>query len=233
MLPFATEFPVKQSNNKAAFAAEVFAWLRGMRHSQILAASSERELDGENVFLTAKGGEELRMRELRRGDDWDAIGFRHDMPDEQGRIWRTEAVLKRSLEQSGDDVVRLRTQCLAARPGAVLQSPKKPYLIKGLLKGSWGGIDGQIEVCDEPLWLEDSAEDLDLAEAIISGTGSQWLPIVYISAIGFEEWRLSENEIEKLAYDLGGVAHVVVEPSRTFSFKLRDVSDGKNIYGAR
>jgi hypothetical protein len=42
---------------------------------------------------------------------------------------------------------------------------------------------------------------------------------------------LRENEIEKLAYDLGGVAHVMVEPDLKFSLRLRDVAAGRNVYG--
>lgn len=230
MLPFATEFAVKRSINRAAFPAEVFAWLRGMRHSTIL-NSSTRELDGENVYLIAKGGEEFRMRGLKHEEGWEAIGFRHDLPDDQGRIWRTEAVLKRGSADDDQDLVRFRTQCIAGRPGAFLETPKKPFLIKALLKNGWGGEDGEIEVCDEPLWLEADDGDLTLANLILSGKGSKSLPIIYISAMGDGEWLLTEDAIEKLAYDLGGIAHVVVEPNRRFSLKLRDQSDGRNLYG--
>lgn len=56
--------------------------------------------------------------------------------------------------------------------------------------------------------------------------------MVYISATGHEDWIFTEGQIEKLAFDLGGLAHVIVEPSRNFSFKLRDRSDGRNVFGA-
>lgn len=230
MQPFATEFPVKRSDNKAAFPAEVFIWLRGMRGSTVLASTSEHEFDGENVYLISESGEELRMRELKREDNWEAIGFQHDMPDSQGRVWRTEAVLRRGKADGDEDLIRFRTQCLAKKPGAFLESPKKPFLIKALLKSGCGGLDGKMDVCDEPLWLEDEEDDLVLAELILSGEASRWLPIIYISATGHSEWLATQDQIEKLAYDLGGVAHVVVEPSRNFSIRLRDSSEGRNIY---
>lgn len=168
---------------------------------------------------------------MKHEEEWEAVGFRHDLPDNQGRIWRTEAVLKRGSADSDQDLVRFRTQCIAGRPGAFLETPKKPFLIKALLKNGWGGYDGEIEVCDEPLWLEDNDDDVNLANLILSGKCSKSLPIIYISAIVDGEWLLTEEEIKKLAYDLGGIAHVVVEPNRHFSFKLRDQCNGRNLYG--
>lgn len=230
MQPFSTEFPVKLPDNKAAFPSEVLIWLRGMRLSKVLTSASEHELDGENVYLIASSGEELRMRELNRAGDWVAIGFQHDIPDDQGRVWRTEAVLRRNENDSDQTLVRFRTQCLAKRPGAFLETPKKPYLVKALLKKHWGGVDGEIEVCDTPFWLEDDNDDLVLAKLILEGKATRWLPVIYVSATGNDEWLLTQDEIIKLAYDLGGVAHVVVEPSRDFSTRLKDASDGRNVY---
>jgi hypothetical protein len=230
MQPFSTEFPVKHNDNKAAFAAEIFAWLRGINGSNVLTATSGRELDGENVYLVAESGEELRMRELKRGSEWEAIGFQHNIPDNQGRVWRTEAVLRRAGGDAGDDLIRFRTQCFAKEPGAFLASPKKPYLVKSLLKSAWGGLDGDVEVCDTPLWLKNEDDDLAFAKRIIEENASRWLPVVYISSIDHDSWLLSPDQITKLAYDLGGIAHVVVEPNRGFSIRLRDESGGGNIY---
>ena len=92
MTVFATEFPVKSNVNRAAFVSEVIAWLRGMRDSSVLSSGSESDLDEENAVLRSSSGEELRVRELRQNDVWNAIGFRHDFPDGEGRLWRTEGV---------------------------------------------------------------------------------------------------------------------------------------------
>lgn len=112
-----------------------------MRHQTVLSSDSEAELDGANVHVRSNTGEELRMRELRFADGWTAIGIRHDLPDDLGRAWRTECVLKRAVADGGQDLVRLRTQCIAMTLGARLDTPRKPYLIKALLKSGWGGTD--------------------------------------------------------------------------------------------
>lgn len=231
MLPFSTEFPVIPSDNRAAFVAEVVAWIRGMRHQTVLSKDSEAELDGANVHVRSNTGEELRIRELRTGDGWTAIGIRHDLPDDLGRSWRTECVLKRSAADGGQDLVRLRTQCIATTPGARLDTPRKPYLIKALLKSGWGGTDQGIGVSDQPVWLEGTDAGIATAKSVTLGEAAKWLPTVYVSATGNGSWLLSRQEIEKLAYDLGGIAHVVVEPDRAFSFDLRDATEARNAYG--
>jgi hypothetical protein len=231
MPPLSTEFPVRPLPNRAAFVTEVVTWLQGTKYSTVMASGSEADLDGETAHLRSATGEELRLRELKRDGDRVAIGFRHDFPDDGGRIWRTEGVLRRSAAEVDQDLVRLRTQCLARTPGAHLESPHKPYLIKALLKNGWGGTDGMLAICDQPVWLADSDEGLATARAVTLGEETKWLPTVYVSATGKGAWLLSEEEIEKLAYDLGGIAHVVVEPDRAFSFDLRDEVDGRNAYG--
>lgn len=233
MFPFSTEFPVRPSEDRTAFVAEIIAWLRGMKGQTVLSTDSATELDGANIHIKSKSGETLRMRELRHDGDnrWDAVGVRHDIPDGLGRVWRTECVLKRSGAVKGQDLVRLRTQCIAVAPNAQLETPKKPYLIKALLRSEWGGFDNKIKISDQPVWLDNDGSGISLAADVINGTASTWLPIIYISAISGSTWALSRNTITNLAYELGGISHVMVEPDRAFSFDLREMSNARNAYG--
>ncbi len=231
MLPFATEFPVKKFDTRAEFIAEITAWLRGMENSTVLSPTSEKDLDGETAHLLSASGEELRLRQISDEEKWSAIGFRHDFTDCCGRTWRTEGVLKYESENPDENLIRFRTQCLANTPEAHLTNPKKPYLIKSLIKDGRGGCDAELIVNDQPLWLEDTESALNLAQSITLGTATKWLPVVYVSAVAKNQWLLSQNEISKLAYDLGGIAHIVVEPDRSFSFRLRDKTSGNNVYG--
>ncbi|MCQ2004959.1 hypothetical protein [Rhizobium sp. NRK18] len=210
--------------------AEVIAWLRGIPSSTVLAESSEQNFDGENPHLRAATGEELRFRELKTERGLHAVGFRHDLPDMEGRLWRTEGVLRYASSQAEQDVLRIRTQCIATVAGARLEIPKKPFLIKSLLNGGWGGDDGLIAVSDQPTWLSEAQDDLAIARAVTVGAASKSLPAIYVSASAKGAWLLSEADIESLAYELGGIAHVVVEPSRAFSYDLRDLTKGRNVY---
>jgi hypothetical protein len=92
-------------------------------------------------------------------------------------------------------------------------------------------LDGQFKVSDQPIWLKDKVDGLTTATATIMGKATRWLPVLYFSAVSRNAWSVGKQQVEKIAYDLGGVAHIVAEPDRPFSFKLRDVSEAKNPYG--
>lgn len=228
---FATEFPHKAIPSEAAFVAQVISWLRGTNYSTVVNLADEADLDKSAPVIRSQTGEELRFRSLEEVDGKRAVGFRHDFPDSEGRLWRTEAVCRRGSGPNGQDLIRLRTQCIARIPGARIEAPRKPFLLKTILTDGWGGTDKYLTVSDQPIWLENDEDNLSLAKLITTGDASHYLPIIYLSANVRSGWALSEQQIGRFAYDLGGVAHVVVEPNRDFSFRLRDVTGGGNVYG--
>lgn len=224
---FSTEFPVSEGFGRPQFIASVVSWLRGIDKSRILDQKNSHDFDHFSADLNSESGESLALRELEGHPQFWAIGFRYDNP-EPGRLWRTEGVLRKShAEKNG--WFRIKTHCIATAPLEATHFPKKPFLIKSLIQDQEVGEDGLFKITDKPYVLRDS-KDLDIAQAIIQGTATNYLPVVYISASA-DRPRLSKRDIEKLSYDLGGVAHVVVEPSRAFSFALRDIATGKNVYG--
>lgn len=230
MISFATEFPTRPLRNRAEFIAQVVGWLRGTNYSTVLDQPEAAELLGEAAQFGNGSGEELRFRELQGATGIEAIGFRHDFPDGEGRLWRTEMVLRRGIPDF-QDLIRLRTDCIAKVHGARLDFPRKPYLIKAVLEDGWGGKDGELPVTDKPVWLGDDTAGLNLARAVTIGDATSYLPVVYVSTAGRQKWLIPREHIERLAFELGGVAHVVVEPSQSFSFRLREAVDGANAYG--
>jgi hypothetical protein len=163
-------------------------------------------------------------------DGVSSIGFRYDFPDESGRIWRTEAVAKFSKGAPSENVLRIRTQCLASDPGAKIEASKKPFFIKTLIHDCITLNDGLLSVSDCPIFLRDDLLSLEVAEAAFLGSASEFLPVIYFSKQTGGDYLFSTDELKKLTYRLGGVAHVILEPSREFSFKLRDRVAGRNPY---
>lgn len=228
---FATEFPIKDSITAGEFVSQVVSWLRGNKFSTVLDKANNHELDTSFAHLRGENGEELLLRSLENIDNSVALGFRHDIKDDEGRLWRTQAVLKQNFPSPTGNFIRFKTQCTAIGPTARIDTPRKPYLIRTLINDNWPTNDGVLQISDKPIWLTDDANGLDLAANTTLGLSTHHLPVIYISAKGTSKWEFSAEEIDKLAYDLGGVAHVVTEPSRNFAVKLKNIVDGKNAYG--
>lgn len=231
MSVFATEFQVSSKADRANFLSQVIAWLRGNESSRVLDGNALHDFDKSFAHIKAENGEELIFRELIRNGSPAAIGFRHDLPDANGRLWRTETVLKYANSTDETNFISFKTQCIAVGPAARTDTPRKPYLIKSIIRDQWPAADGRLVPNDQPIWLGRDADSLAIASSVFECNATISLPVIYVSATSASRWFLDKNGLEKLAYDLGGVAHVVVEPSRGFSFQLRDATKGLNSYG--
>lgn len=170
------------------------------------------------------------MQRFQSNDGAWATGFRYDLPDDQGRIWRTEGVL-RQVASDQMAILRMRGQCVASAAVARLQVPKRPHLIRSVIEQTFGGSDGDFRVTDSVTILQDTEDGQLLAGKIVEGSASQFLPVVYVSATGAAQWVVARADLDRLARDLAGIAHVVLEPNRDMSFRLRDLTNGRNAYG--
>jgi len=70
--------------------------------------------------------------------------------------------------------------------------------------------------------------DCDFAAKAILGELGNYLPIIYISTKNDDSHIIDPI---KLAYWVSGLAHVVVEPNRRFSFELNKLTFSQNAYG--
>lgn len=119
----------------------------------------------------------------------------------------------------------MRVSCIRDDFLAEGAAPKPPVLLRQLIAEGKGGKDGELIVSDTPHFIADT--ELDKARRIVLGEASQSLPVVYVSSRDSGELPLDP---ERLAADLAGMAHVIVEPDRAFSFRLRDATRGQNAY---
>ena len=230
MIPFATEFAVKDFE-RSEFVGLALAWLKGSDYCTLFDEDAITDLSSEVANIKSLKGEEIKFHELKDKNATDAIGFRYEKHDDQGRIWRTEFVVTQGNLVQGDAILRTRTQCLAKLANVELEPPKKPFILKSIIQDGLTVDDGYFSILDKPHRLIDNDFSIEIIKETLLGNGSNFLPVVYITMHGDGSFSLSEKQIERLAFELGGVAHVVVEPSRTFSAKLRDSTDGQNAYG--
>lgn len=214
MTLFSTEFAVRSDIDRGRFAAQVIAWVKGMTNSTLFDSQTALSAFTDEASVEAPTGEKLTLKECTVEDGF-IIGARHEMPDDEGRIWISEVTLN---SRDSASALRVKTQCTIDKGSARAQTPKKPYFIKLAIEDAWPAKDGGFYVAQAPVML--GSNDVEFASNIISGASDAQLPVIYISRRDDEKTILSEKEIKDLAFRLGGIAHVVVEPSRGFSKQL-------------
>jgi hypothetical protein len=221
MADFSTCFPVSGGISNSSFSQLAVEWLRGIKKSQVLHKTKEQSFYDDDALIIAENGERFCLKSVANADVT-AIGLQHEIPDGDGHIWRTECVLTRS---SFGAWVRVRSQCALVDANADIIQPTKPYLIKMMLRNGWVIDDMHHEIREDVHELRDS--NLNLAASIILGNEQTALPFIYVT---LDENKKPLVSPQRLAFDLGGVAHVYLEPSRIFSLNLMNIVEQKNPY---
>lgn len=219
MLCFATDFPVSFDATSSDFMGVVREWISGSPHN-VLTKENLAVLDAKGRAFAERGP--ARLDSLRFIDSTtDSCAIRYIVQD--GVLqWMTLATFSK---RAADSWVSVRTLCESQHPAAVLPSGKKPLLVKQLLEHLGGGDDNGL-VLGKPISLTNA--DMALAVDLIAGNAGNRLPIVYVSAPTSNKHFV---HIGNLNHKLAGMAHLVVEPSRSFSWRLRDQVNSENVYG--
>lgn len=219
---FATELAVKVGISKAQFVASVISWLRGIKRSTILQAYDAKESYDDETWLETADGETLALKTFE-GGGVSVYGARLEIPDKYGRKWRTECVL---TDFGHESFLLVRGQCVALNDQATVVVPKKPHFVRQAIEDGWCVSDGLLAPSLAPHPL--SGGSLDIASKVILGGATNLLPMLYVSRGDSNHLPFDTNRAAK---ELAGVCHVVVEPSRSFSFDLMEKTGRRNPYG--
>ncbi len=220
MLSFATEFPVEADRTTVDFLQAMVTWISGPPHTG-LSAEMLRDLLQKDEAHVENGKEKVQSL-LATSPDVDLAGIRYSRHDNDLE-WLTTVVFSRT---SSDAWVGVRVECESQHAAARLPSAKKPVVVRTVLESLGGAADGPLPIRDTAHILTNT--DIDLAAKLIRGDAGCRLPIVYVSARFQGGYILDVN---RLAADLSGMAHVVVEPNRPFSVRLQLEVDSENVYG--
>ena len=223
MSSFATEFPTGCQNSIQEFVSAVRIWILGSRYTRLSEDELElAELTGKRSWSIEKDDERIDILILRSGDE-EAAGIQYDNKDSRNILWTTSIVFDKNKT---DAWVRVQVSRQSEGPAANLPPAKKPVAVKTLMDELGGASDGMLRVSDTPHRLGNV--DVDSAAQLITGKADCHLPIVYVSA-GFH--GVHSVDCTRLASDLSGMAHVIVEPNRNFSLRLKIEVDSENVYG--
>lgn len=221
MITFSTVFPLGRDATPGDFAEVAKTWLAASPHSALaeLLPASVAEQDDWEVAVT---DESVEAHKVVDGDKT-LFGLRYVKDEASGMRWITEVHFAGTRDANLAAVmVYVDSESTALR----LPPARKPYVVRQLVSQFGDGEDGEFRVTDEPYFLKTS--EIDFAAAIVNGECSNTLPIVYLSA--FADAKLSVDPV-RLAHWLSGIAHVVVEPDRGFSFRLAIEVEHRNTYG--
>lgn len=219
MLSFATEFPVETASIDL-FRDAIGAWLDGSPHMQI-SSKDLPKLTGVDAPKIEHLAEVLECLHFSSGQRHSA-SYRHTKRD-NGVDWITTISFD---SDETDALVSVRTERQSSQPKPFLPEAKKPFVIRNLLQILTGGMDGELRVQDEARILDNS--DIPMVTRLLNGDADHHLPLVYISH-PFSDYHYIDSE--KLGKQLGGLAHVLVEPSREFSRSIQNEVFSSNPYG--
>jgi hypothetical protein len=220
VLSFAAEFPVSASCRNADFIDVIKNWILGSPHVRFKSEDIQ-DIPLDKEWRHSDLNHYLETLIFSAGEN-DTAAVRFKITD-AGIDWITDIVFSRVVS---DAWVSVRTSRESAHPAISLPPAKKPIVVRALLEGLTAGNDGALLVRPEAHALTNN--DIDLASKLIAGEAGCRLPIVYVSA-GFS--RKYSIDFSALAHDLAGLAHVVVEPNRPFSYRLKIEVSSQNVYG--
>lgn len=221
MLVWATEFPVRDGASIDDLIRLSKKWIIGTKNSVWKADMFKEEPAGE-ITTYKHAGQEFSIARVSIGtDSW--VGARHQWVEDKYRNWALEIGAHQTPKGL---TISIQVHCDLLRVGLGMPISKKPYIVKQLLEEIGGGADSGLLISDKPIILAEG--DVDMAARIVGGTLGNCLPVIYASA----SWDGQPSiDAEKLAKWASGMAHVVVEPSRAFSFVLAEKASRNNAYG--
>lgn len=215
-----TEFPIESTHDSRIFLQSIERWILGSPHTGLTQQDMAPIITGEET-RTEKGKEMIEALVLKEPGK-DRAGIRYTRT-EGSLQWITTAVFSRENCKSW---VGIRVACESSHAETCLPQAKKPVLVKTLLQELGGAKDGCLSISDRCVRLTNT--DIELAARLIRGEAGCRLPIIYVSVEFGGAYIVDPN---RLARELAGMAHVVVEPNRPFSHRLKIDVGAENVYG--
>ena len=221
MLTFSTVFPLSETTNSSEIRALIRKWLIGSQHSAF-SEQSDFSDDNKSKWTVHLDNESLRGSILCR-DGTEYIATRYENRDSSGVTWTTDITYE---GREGENRICVQVQCESSRTALALPPARKPYIVRQLVEEFGGGNDGALVVSDQPIVLTNN--DIDFAARIINGKANNILPVIFLSAPTSGNFLIDAQDLSRW---LSGMAHVVVEPNREFSFRLMHEVNHNNAYG--
>lgn len=136
-------------------------------------------------------------------------------------LWSTEFTF---VQKNTNKYITISLNCDLQEYNSRLPHKYKPYIIRLLIESGFCINDGNLPVSDKaiPITKENISDIVEAMEA----KSTHFMPLVYVSK-DYDDYAVDPG---RLAIWLSGIAHVVVEEEKEWSFILKERTKGRNAH---
>ncbi len=215
---FVTSIALKKELTKKEIYELIKKWIIDSPHYAI------KDISYQNEEYYEKRFENISIEILNKyllNNDYFAVRFKVIENDNE---WRTDCIFSKSKDNCK---LAVKVSCQKNSFSGQLPKVHKPHIIKMLIENKYCDEELPVRIEDEPFFLSDK-DDVKCGK-IMTGELNTPLPVVYVSIDSYcknKYWV----DLNKLAIKLSGIAHVLVEPNKEFSKRLRTLSGDNNAH---
>lgn len=216
MILLSTKFNVVKGFTPSVLYDLMCKWLSDSSHYEI---PIEYDNEAEYESASEDGNQVLK---IYRTDD--KFGIQVIITDDNTTY--TNTYILSQNEKQNVVFVQLSKEYLKSTTCCTNNNVKIPQLMRHIFWEEYGDMDNDILTDDRSLVIR--KHNVDIAKGIILNEKQYMNPIVYVSPY-LQTGQYATN-YERLASDLLGMAHVVVEGNPNISKIIREATDGQNPY---
>ena len=223
-----TAFPIKKDNPIENFVKTVSNWIasssyKGIPRKELEGIGNDNfKLEKEHITINTVRYEDLESKIMLYG----VRLIERSNPIKQSVAIRTTDIVGNKSNESF--YVSLSHDYETNKAGDVCNDLPIPRIIRETIQNLGGGLDGTILSAKiKPHLIKE--EELKTIAKVIRNETENKLPIVYLSKNALGKTLVKDQN--RLAFTLAGLAHVLVEPSVNFSYKLKHLTQSRNTFG--
>lgn len=220
MIVFSTRIPLKKEVSVATCVELFKKWILNSPHYSSLDIS---DLSVDNLDEYSKSLDAITFNGIHFSDESMEISAVQFKQVEEHDTWCTECFV---IEKNGSKALLVQLDYVSRGHQLDTPIPHKPYIVKLFIASGVCDIDDSFPVNDDYIYSDD--EYFAQCVAAINGESNNSLPIVYLSSDYVDKTVLNPSALAK---KLSGVAHVIAEKEHGTAFRMKEQTNGRNVYG--
>ena len=216
MLVYSTLLDVVETLTKEEFIKLAIEWMQGSPYQDSIIPNIQ--WNGEMNIRYGNNALWMQIEEYRNKN---IIAIRYEKAEKDGVIWDTDFVLNFSYMRLAIRLDRSFMPFFQSFDSAF----SIPYFVSLLINKKLLKDDGLLPITREPFVIEKN--NIGILVDIICGRVSYNLPVVYVSKTKYDQYPVS---VGKLANQLRGIAHVLVQQDGWTNYDIRRLCESKNEY---